>query len=153
MAPDPTPTTTPPQPEIDASRVIPIVVGSSLRAEREDRPLAYQLADRLAGPAVAMGLEPVVCTDVWYLNDATLAERAAVSLGGPDVNALTAHLASRVPSAYVIDGVLMVQFDVEARRGHACCWGVNAEATAQAVIAFMDRHAEAFLAGHGVPLL
>jgi len=139
--------------EIDASAVIPIVVGSSLRAEREDRPLAYRLAERIAEPARAMGLEPVVCTDVWYLNDATLAERAAVSLGAPDANALTAHLASRVPSAYVIDGVLMVQFDVEAGRGHACCWGVSAEATAEAAGAFLDRYAEAFLAGHHVPLL
>lgn len=153
MASDPSTHTTEPSPETDPATVIPIVVGSSLRAERDDRPLAYQLAERISGQARGLGLEPVVCTDLWYLNDAVLVERAAVSVGAPETNALTAHLASRVPSAFVIDGVLMVQFDVAAGRGHACCWGVNAEATAGATGAFLDRYAEAFLAGHHVPLL
>lgn len=132
---------------IDIGCVLPIVVGSTLEAERHDRAIAYELADRLRPQAERAGLELVVCTDVWYLHDAELSRRAAVSVGEPAVNALSAHLASRVPSAYVIDGVLMVQYDVEAGRGHACCWGVGADATARAADAFVERYAPAFVEG------
>ncbi|MFG0304888.1 MAG: hypothetical protein ACF8Q5_01600 [Phycisphaerales bacterium JB040] len=132
---------------VRAGRVLPIVVGSTLEAERYDRGTAYRLGERLRARAERAGLEVVVCTDVWYLNDAELSRRACVSVGEPGVNALSAHLASRVPSAYVIDGVLMVQFDVEAGRGHACCWGVGARATARAAEAFAERYAAAFVEG------
>ena len=131
----------------ETERLLPIVVGSTLEAERFDRTTAYRLFDRIRPEAERVGLDVVVCTDVWYLNDTALSRRAAVSVGEPGVNALSAHLAARVPSAYVIDGVLMVQYDVEAGRGHACCWGVGARATERAADAFVERYLAAFVAG------
>jgi len=65
-------------PGIDPSSLLLIVVGADLRAELSDRAEARRLAQRtetwLARNRTAMNvaLRPVICTDVWYLNDAAL---------------------------------------------------------------------------------
>lgn len=118
--------------------VVPIVVGAHLRAEVHDRPSAARLRDALAG--VVRGLDPVVVTDLWYLNSDELRAQPTISVGAPGVNALTAHLADRVPSAYVSDDVLMVQLDVGLAELTACCWGVDPRATSAAVDVFCDRY-------------
>jgi hypothetical protein len=126
---------------VDAGVVVPIVGGAHLRAEVGDRPTAYALRARLAEAlGDACGLVPVVLSDVWYLNDDRLRTRPTISIGAPAVNALTAHLADRVPSAFVSDGVLMVQLDVGLEDLTACCWGVDSAVTAAAVGVFCDRY-------------
>jgi|GEM_PF-930995 len=72
-----------------------IVVGAHLRAEIADRPLAYQLADAIRlwrsdhAAWLNINLEPVVLTDLWYLNNEELQAKPTISLGGPGVNALS----------------------------------------------------------------
>jgi len=130
-------TVTDPGPE----RMVPIVVGAHLLAELGDRPSAYRVRDRLAG-LMSAGLVPVVVTDVWYLNSDELRARPTVSVGAPERNALTAHLADRVPSAFVADDRYIVQLDVELADLTACCWGVDDAGTARAVEVFCEKHAE-----------
>ena len=74
-----------------------IVVGAHLRAETEDRPLASGLCDavkrRIARRALKVNgstMSPVICTDVWYLNNAELQDRPVIAIGEPGVNAATA---------------------------------------------------------------
>lgn len=139
---------------IDTDTVILIVVGAHLRAEIHDRPLAGALRGRMLdwlddrfGPR-ADGCHPcavVLCTDVWYLNDASLRSRPAVTVGGIGVNAATAHLADKLPGAYVIDDVLMVQCDPAFDEPLAACWGVDAESTRTAVDAFAERYLDSFM--------
>jgi hypothetical protein len=136
---------------LDLSTLLLIVTGAHPKAECYDRPVAYALAARVDGllrdrfgPGPAP-LRPLVVSDVWYLNDPSLRQQPTVSIGAPGVSALTAYLADKVPSAYVIDGSLMVQMDVELTDLIACCWGVTHEATAKAVRAFEARYLDAFL--------
>jgi len=121
-----------------------------LRAEVCDRPLAYalraemlnRLAARFPGGAP---LDPIVCTDVWRLNDDDLRRCPSVSIGGPGVNAYTASLAESLPSAFVVDDRLIVQADLEWVDTNVCCWGADHANTVEAVQAFIDRYLDAFL--------
>jgi len=128
-----------------------IVTGAHLAAEVFDRPIAYRLRERVL-KALGAGAAPdrvVVCSDLWYLNNDQLRSLATVSIGGPTVNALTAYLGGRLPSAYTIEGVLMVQGDWTGETPLACCWGIDASATAAAVEAFEKKYLSEFVAASG----
>ncbi len=143
-----------PEPDFDIDSAVCIVVGAHPRAELGDRDVAYLMRDRLAAVLDALAedfpehpaLRPVVLTDIWYLNDAALRARATISIGGPGVNALTASLIDRLPSAFVIDDVLSVQLDVDMGDLVAACWGVSHDATRGAVEAFTERYLSEFVA-------
>lgn len=135
-----------------ADNLVLIVVGAHPRAEMHDRPVAYGLRQRILEGLSRRGVEgeegsltPLVVSDVWYLNDASLRHRPAVSVGAPGVNALSAYLGDKLPSAFVVDDTLMVQMDLELAEVMACCWGVDAAATGAAVQAFCDRYLDGFL--------
>ena len=138
--------------EIHTDRLILIVTGAHLRAEACDRPLAYGLRQRIADwlKAHALPDDPanprvLVCTDVWYLNNDPLRSRPTVSIGGPGVNALSAYLGDKLPSAFAVEDVLLVQADPEFHDPIACCWGRDQPSTAAAVDAFADRYLDAFM--------
>jgi len=138
---------------IDPDRLVLIVTGSSLRAEAEDRPLAYALRDRLlmerdkqTGRA---GDDPpfdaLICSDIWRLNTDSLRGCPTISVGGPDVNALTAYLTDKIDSAYVVEDALMVQVDLDFADLRACCWGVDRARTAKAVDSFAEKYLDAYV--------
>ena len=138
-------------PQIDSDSLLLIVVGAHPRAEMTDRPIAYRLRERMASwllSKVSEGdppLTPLVVTDLWYLNDAALRRSPSVSIGSPGVNAFSAYLGDKLPSAFVVDDRLMVQMDLDFTELVACCWGVDTETTGHAVDAFMDRYLDDFL--------
>ncbi|MDX2131776.1 MAG: hypothetical protein SFY69_06975 [Planctomycetota bacterium] len=122
---------------------IAVVTGASLGAERTDRPLAYDLRERIM--RAAPGIDAVVCADLQFLNDPALRGVPVVSVGGPHTNALSAYLISRLPTVLAVDGVYAVLLDVEGESPGACCWGRDAAATGAAVGAFAERHLALFL--------
>ncbi len=139
---------------VDRAELLLVVVGAHLAAERHDRAVAgslcVEISRRLADASLgrADGLVPLICTDLWYLNDATLRECPAIAIGAPEVNAFTAFLADKLPSAFAIDEVLMVQMDVGLGDPPllAACWGVDHAQTARAVEFFVQKHLGDFLA-------
>ncbi|QOI99741.1 MAG: hypothetical protein HRU70_04300 [Phycisphaeraceae bacterium] len=133
-----------PEPTVEPANTVLIVTGSTLGAEAYDRPTAYGLARALGSLLGPGGLSVGVCSDVWYLNQAGLRSRPAISVGGPGVNAFTAYLADRLPSAYVVDGDFVVQADLDFEDVLAACWGTTHAGTAVAVTAFRDRYAAGF---------
>jgi len=136
--------------EPTTDRLLLIVTGSTLRAEAADRPIAYALADELrdrleARAPSAPPLEPLVCSDIWVLNNDELRSAPTITVGGPHANALTAYLADKLDAAFVVDEQVMVQMDLDLTDLVAACWGVDAKRTAVAVDAFLERHADRFL--------
>lgn len=130
----------------DPAQTLPIVVGAHLVAEVEDRPIAGAMRDALAARLPdGFPLVPVVMTDLWYLNTDPLRSQPTVSIGRPEVNALAAYLADKLPSVLAVDDRLIVQLDPELTDPAASCWGVDATATAEAVHAFVERWAGAFI--------
>lgn len=99
--------------------------------------------DRNADDDVAFDV--LVVSDVWYLNNEELQALPVVSVGGPGVNALTANLGDRIPSAFVIENDLIVQVDLDFHDLRAVCWGMDHEATARSVDAFLERYLEGYL--------
>ncbi|MFM9995348.1 MAG: hypothetical protein ACKVU4_06050 [Phycisphaerales bacterium] len=132
-------------------QLILIVVGAHLRAETGDRPLAYLLRQRMLewlGEGEGDGQyggSVVVCSDVWYLNREELRSRPAISVGGPGVNAFSAFLADKLPSAFSIEGVLLVQLDLDFEDRLACVWGMDHASTVSAVDAFIERYLDDFM--------
>ena len=132
---------------MDVDRLLLIVTGAHLGAEVHDRPVGYRLKTLIESRlgAGAARLTPVVCSDVWYLNQEPLRRRPTISIGAPGVNALTAFLADKVPSAFTIDDVLVVQADLDWVDLVACCWGRDHDSTRGAVDAFAERYLGGFL--------
>ncbi len=130
-------------------RLLLIVVGAHLRAEQSDRPLGYRLRESVlrwqAGHPEAEPLRPVLCTDLWYLNAQDLMQQPTISVGAPDLNAVSAMFANRLPTALVVDQSLQVQLDPEFVTLRACVWGVDAHATASGVEIFETRYLDRFL--------
>lgn len=123
-----------------------IVTGAHLEAERAHRPLAYHLREKLLERLDAPGPDAVVvCSDLWYLNHPHLRAQPTIAVGGPEVNALTASLADRLPSLFAIDGELLIQGDASFDAPIACIWGVDPASTAKAVAIFEERHLAGFL--------
>ena len=142
-------------------------------AETRDRPLAYRLRERVlawleaqrdgqregqrdgqrdgqsssasATNADLPRIEPVVCSDLWYLNARELEERPAIAIGEPGTNAATAVISSRLPTAFVIEQSLRVHLDPEFIDLRAALWGANSAATAAAIDLFAERYMDDFL--------
>lgn len=122
-----------------------IVVGSDLRAEENDRPLAYRLQQRIDAwlnrhvEEMNIDVEPVVCTDLWYMNHATLQQRPTICIGDPEVNALSDYFAQSADA--VIDSdeeqpQVVIQLDPEFTDLRVCVWGVDHELTMQGLDVF-----------------
>ena len=140
----------------DPQRLLLIVVGAHLQAELTDRPLGYRLREDVRrwqdGNRDAAPLDPVVCTDLWYLNALSLMTRPTIAVGRPELNAVSAYFANRLPTALVVDESLQVQLDPEFVTLHACVWGVNDATTADGVDLFVQRYLDPFLrSAHGLP--
>jgi hypothetical protein len=140
---------------VDPQRLLLVVVGAHLEAERADRPLGYRLRDDVVrwqqGTPEADPLAPMVCTDLWYLNASELMLRPTISVGRPEHNAVSAYFTNRLPTALVIDGSLQVQLDPEFVTLQACVWGVDGPATRSGVDLFVQRYLRSFLrSAHGL---
>ncbi len=118
-----------------------IVTGSTLGAERRDRPLAYGLKGRIEERLEGMACrrEVVVIGDLWYLNCEPLHQMPMISVGGPAVNAVTGQLFKRVPTALVVDNALLVQMDLTLEDLRVVVWGGNSASTVDAVDIFVNR--------------
>jgi hypothetical protein len=137
--------------EVDIDRLIWIVVGVQLTAELGDRPLAYQIEQRLREqlkPPADSGadasadrppLSPAVISDVYYLNSEPAQTRPVISIGGPGVNALSSQLVNELPSVIAIEDTLVVQMDLEMADPRVAIWGMNHLQTVRAVELFVDK--------------
>lgn len=126
-------------PDIDIDKLILIVVGAHLKAEAGDRPLAYRLLEsiqerlhQLTG-STDWPVTPLVCTDVWYLNNEDLHKRPLISIGGPGVNAVSGYLYQRLPTALAVEDQLVIQLDVELHDLRCAVWGMDHRHTAAAI--------------------
>ncbi len=133
----------------EPTQVLPIIVGAGPGPELGDRPLANALRDAILqqAPNVMPGIDlhPLVLTDLWYLNDSELMLQPTMSIGSPGKNAASAFLATRLPTAFLVEDQYQVLMDQEAGIGHACFWGESHEASALATSTFIDRFLEPFL--------
>jgi hypothetical protein len=91
-------------------------------------------------------LKPIVCSDVWYLNDKDLQKLPTISIGGPGVNAFAAYYARLLPEdAQADEKQVVIQIDPEFTDLHVCIWGSDHDLTAKGLNLFMDDYLDRFL--------
>lgn len=144
-------------PEIDTDRLICIVVGVQLRAELGDRPLAYRIEREVRDRVeAALGrppenepprLAPVVVSDILYLNSDELQARPCISVGGPAMNAVSAMLVDKLPTAVAIEDTLVIQMDLDMDDQRCAVWGMNHLDTVRAAELFVSKYLDAFIGG------
>ena len=138
-----------PQPE--AHNMLLIVTGAHLRAEIADRPLAYDLQDQILqwlddhADLITGDIMPVVCSDIWFINQQQLHSRPTISIGGPGVNGLSSYLTQRLTPALIQDGSKIIQLDPDFVDLRACIWGTDHDLTIEALDTFIDRYLNEFL--------
>ncbi len=129
--------------------MLPIVVGIHLHAEAHDRPLAYKLHHHLIAWQEVIcdeiALEPVIMTDIWYLNHAAIHQQPVITIGNPKHNALTAFLTDKVPTVHAIDRSHLIQMDPAGLILKVCLWGEEAADTLTSVEGFCDRFMDDYL--------
>ncbi len=142
-------------------RFILIVVGSTLRAEEVDRPLAYYLKQQVER---AIARRPVpedntptqvaVVADFRWLNDEPLQSLPTLSVGGPGVNALAHRWFDEMPFSLAVDDTYFVQMDPLLTEPRASIWGMDNATTQIAVAIFVERFLSRFLdrAAESLPL-
>ena len=135
--------------ELDPSHLLPLVVGAHIESEMTDRASAYRLREQILNWQADSGcpgrLLPVVCTDLWYLNNQPLRMRPTIAIGRPELNAATTYLASRVPTAFMVEQAFRIQLDPELVELNACIWGLDGPSTSSAVDCFIDRYLGEYL--------
>jgi len=138
-------------PDIDPDTLLLIVVGAHLKAEAGDRPAAYRLLDAIQRQlhqqtgSTDWPVNPLLCTDVWYLNNNELHGRPLISIGGPGVNAVSAYLYQKLPTALAVEDQLVVQADVEMADLRCAIWGVDAGHSNSAVELFQSKYLSEFI--------
>lgn len=128
-----------------------IVVGTQLRAEEADRPLAYRLKRRIErwldehADVLEGTIDPIVCSDVWYLNNEDLQQRPTISLGGPGVNALSAFFAQNLPEEADNPHQVLIQIDPDFIDLRVCIWGTDHRLTVKGLDLFTRRYLDNYL--------
>ena len=130
-----------------------LVTGSHLRAEAADRPLAYHLQAKIEDwlvkhdPYLNVHIDPIVCSDIWFLNNQELQRRPVICIGGPGVNALSAYFAKFIPEDEEImnEPRVLIQIDPEFTDLHACIWGTNHELTRKGLELFTDQYLDEYM--------
>ena len=69
-----------------------------------------------------------------------------ISIGGPSISAVSAHLFKKLPSVLVMDDYLLIQMDLTLQDLRACVWGDNHDSTGDALDIFIHNgYLERFL--------
>jgi hypothetical protein len=138
-----------PDETVNVDHVIPIVVGAHLRGELGDRQRGYYLGEaivdwmkqhEITGPPW-----PLVCSDLWYLNDTELRTRPTICIGQPEVNAATAALSSKLDTLQVADSAHRIQGDPEFVDLKYCLWGIDDTHTNKCIEQFIKNALPNFL--------
>ncbi|MEM9414535.1 MAG: hypothetical protein AAGA29_03535 [Planctomycetota bacterium] len=162
-------------PDVVELNAVLIVVGSHLRAEEGDRPLAYRLRALIEAwredhaAQLTVPLTPIVCTDLWYLNHEQLQQRPTVCIGGPGVNAYAALSIQQVEGAAEVEELerhdaegpadsgerpagqgmgepkVTIMIDPDFTHLRVGIWGTDHALTAKGVELFSQRYLDGYL--------
>ena len=130
-----------PDKPIESDQVLPIVVGAHLRAEVGDRARANRVKDAIVGWMKENHITdppwPLVCSDLWYLNQIELKTQPTICIGHPEINAATAAIAAALQTVALVDDSYRIQLDPEYIDCTCCFWGVDDAHSEHATVAFI----------------
>lgn len=127
--------------EIDVNETILIVVGSDIKPEEKDRPLAYWLQQKLHesnGFAKTPFRKSIVISDSLYNDDKIIQACPTIAIGGPGVNSVVAGWVNALPIYISEDNKYFIQYDTKSSKKRISIWGMDQETTSGAIKVFVD---------------
>ena len=128
---------------VDVEETIVLVIGGGNDGDARDArdraaadELRAEIDSRGAGHVYRRA---VVVPDQWYLENETLQQNPTIAIGGPGVNGVSEEFSSVLPMVYSEGERIFLQADLDGELKRAALWGVNAEATTEAVREFVRR--------------
>jgi len=126
--------------ELDVNQTILIVVGSDIKPEEKDRPIAYRLKGQIESHP-AYGKLPfrkcIVISDSLYEEDKIIQVCPTICIGGPGVNAAAARLFKTLPIYHNHNDRFFIQLDADRKARVISIWGMDQSSTEEAVNYFM----------------
>ncbi|UCC78902.1 MAG: hypothetical protein JSW64_11545 [Candidatus Zixiibacteriota bacterium] len=126
--------------EIDVNQTILIVVGTDLKPEEFDRPLAYRLRDAVNASS-KLGKHPfrkcLVISDALYRHNKIIQICPTIAIGGPGVNNAAAELVEKLPVYLSKDKKYFIQLQGDFADPKVSIWGMDRASTEEAVEMFI----------------
>jgi hypothetical protein len=125
---------------VDAEETILIVTARLLDPSHSDRRIAFRLKKEIdaRGEGWPYRRALVVSDDAW-LGTKLFHAAPTIAIGGPGVNEVSADLVATLPSVWSDGDRVIIQATLEGGVRQATLWGVDRDATSEAVMAFIDR--------------
>ncbi len=127
--------------ELDVNETILIVVGSDIKPEEKDRPLAYWLQKKLHetnGFAKTPFRKSIVISDALYDGDKIIQACPTIAIGGPGVNSVAAKWVNSLPVFISEDNKYFIQYDSDSKKKRISIWGMDQETTSGALNVFIE---------------
>lgn len=126
--------------ELDVNQTILIVVGTDIKPEEVDRPLAYKLKEAFES-SENFGNHPfrkcLVISDVLYRHDRIIRVCPTVVVGGPGVNTAAAELIEKLPVYLSKDNSYFIQLEKDFSDPKVSIWGMDRKSTEEAIEMFI----------------
>jgi len=127
--------------QLDVNQTILIVVGSEIKPEEKDRPLAYKLQQRIA-QSDKYGKLPfrkcIVISDILFEKDKIIQVCPTISIGGPGVNLVSARLVEKLPVHINKNNRYFIQYDKNPKNNRVSLWGMDQATTNEAIDTFIN---------------
>lgn len=125
---------------VDADATILVVTGAGPGAVEKDGPLARWLAAEVdqRGGGIAYH-RAVVLPDTEYLRSPMLHGNPTIAVGGPGTNQVAQHMSPLLPMVWNRGDQSFVQMAPDRAGRQVALWGMTAEATRDAVEAFVEQ--------------
>lgn len=126
--------------EIDVNQTILVVVGTDIKPEEADRPLAYKIQEAV-NSSPDFGKHPfrkcIVISDALYGSDKIIQICPTIAIGGPGVNSIAAEFVEKLPVYLSKDNRYFIQLDSKFSEPRVSIWGMDRESTEEAVDMFI----------------
>jgi len=125
---------------LDPNETVVVVHGSAESALGRDRDLAFALQREIDARGNGHTYRrAVVVADAPFLERPQLHGHPTIAVGGPGVNAVAQQFVGELATAWQDEERSFVQIDLESEVKRATLWGMNGDATAQAIDAFIGQ--------------
>jgi hypothetical protein len=126
--------------EIDVNQTVLVVVGTDIKPEEADRPLAYKIRDAV-NSSPNFGKHPfrkcIVISDALYRHDKIIQICPTIAIGGPGVNSAAAEFVEKLPVYLSKDNRYFIQLDNKFADPRVSIWGMDRKSTEEAVDMFI----------------
>jgi hypothetical protein len=123
---------------LDGNETVLVVTGSSAAARAKDQPIAHWLRDEIDSRGGGLTYRrAIVMVDAEYAGTPGFHNHPTIAVGGPGANDVAERLTQLLPMVWMQGDRSFVQMATHEGGRQAAVWGMDAEATRGAAVAFV----------------